>query len=161
MEIPKNTLIRNKGFKKIMKKNPDCAIEQIPESSEITYKKRLNQNLRNRLQTLLSYNEIRLDDVADLLSLLETRIELENISLSEAMIRKEKLDEKFGKYTKRYTTSYDIKVDKKCGFIPYEHMHKLTADERKNLGLPLTEQQKEQKWKKKHLSKYTDMGFIE
>lgn len=157
MKIPNNTMMRNKAIKRIEKKEGGIVpIEPFPDETEHweeQYKKRLNQNLRNRLQTMLSYNEIRLEDVGDFLSLLEERLNVEDMFLETALKTKERLDDEYGSYSKRYTTIAELKTKADCGYLVHEHKHILNDKERKNLGMPLTEGQKEKKWQKKHKKK--------
>lgn len=153
MKIEKNILIRNKAVKKLKKKlNKEYPIYPLDES-EILFKKRVNQNMRNRLQTMLSYDEIRIEDVADFLSLLDERLSLEGMMFDSALEKKEEMDDIYGKYNKRYSTMDEVDIPIDIGFIEYEVKRKLTSEKREKLGMKLTEQQKEKKWKKKHKKK--------
>jgi len=153
MVISKNILVRNKAVKRLKKKDgKEYPIYPLDES-DILYKKRLNQNMRNRLQSMLSYDELRIDEVSDFLSLLEERLSIEDMTLERAIEKKEELDDKYGKYNKRYTTMDDIDISTDIGFIEYMVKQRLTTKTRESVGMPLTEQQKEKKWQKKHKKK--------
>ena len=57
MKIARNILLRNKAKKTLEKKHEGFfPIERLDNGAQSILEKRLNQNLRNRLQTMLSYN---------------------------------------------------------------------------------------------------------
>lgn len=122
MIIPKNVLIRNLVKKPLMK-HANISIKKFSLSgvnSKDMYKKRLNSNLRKRLNSLLSYNTIKDDEVADFLSLLDERLRMEGSDLDEAVNRSRMMDITYGTYSKRYNTQEDtICDDADLGFIEF------------------------------------------
>lgn len=158
MKIARNILLRNKAKKTLEKKHEGFfPIERLDNGAQSILEKRLNQNLRNRLQTMLSYNDIHLEDVADFLSLLEARLKLNDMDIEMASTKMKELDKKYGSYSKGMSTMDELDINDDIGFIPYEHRHIATIDQRKRLGMGLTEQQKEKEYKKKHKKKKKKM----
>lgn len=122
MIIPKNVLIRN-NVKKPLAEHANISIKKFSLSevnSKDMYKKRINSNLRKRLNSLLSCNTIKDDEVADFLSLLDERLRMEGSDLEEAVNNSKLLDTKYGSYSKRYNTKEPVLCeDADLGFIEF------------------------------------------
>lgn len=123
-KIPKNTIVRDNVRKNLRKILPDVCINKFSSSGnnpDWDYKKRLNANLRKRLNSLISQNTIRSNELGEFLGLLEERLMLEGMDLQTGLNEKKALEDTYGKYTKRLNVYTDIYTeDNDCGgFIPY------------------------------------------
>lgn len=129
-----NTLLRNKVGKELKKSNINC-IEKFKLEDDVkrkkAYMRRLNQNIRKRTSAMLSYNSVRAEDVAELLDLIDARLEIQGIDKEEVDVIRKKLNDEYGGYNKRYYTTSDIEVPAKSGFTEYIMNYQINVQEDK------------------------------
>lgn len=125
IRIPKNVILRNKVSKNIQKggeSNPP--ITKMPKGvySEINrLTKRVNSNLRKRLNSMLAYNSISVEEAADFIELFIERLRIDGISMEEVDGKRRELNEKYGNYEKHFNADEVIETEiDDCGFIPFE-----------------------------------------
>lgn len=118
--IPKNTLIRKKVASSL-KENYKPLIKKI-DTDELQgiyhYRRRLNQNIKKRITSLLSETTVNKFELADLLELLNERAIIDGFELSDCEPIRTQLNKEYGNYKDKFTTTeYINEVEK--GFIPY------------------------------------------
>lgn len=140
MIIDKNRLMRNKA-KKILKANGELLAENkviikmdtdIPQG-EYHYRRRLNQNIKDRVASLTRNLNFRLEEVADLLDLLEERLKLDGNSLEDVAPHRAELKRKYGSYSKKYTTTTLLDVESDVMVEIWHNGKKLTDGANKSL----------------------------
>lgn len=118
--IPKNTLIRKKVAKSL-KRDYEPLVKKI-DTDELQggyhYRRRLNQNIKKRLTSLLTETSVSESEMADLLELLNERAIIDGFELSDCEPIRNHLNKEYGDYKDMYTTIEDIDEEEE-GFIPY------------------------------------------
>ena len=130
--IPKNTLLRNK-VKNLIKDEgnyEEMKVEKMnPDVIQGIYhvRRRLNQMIKKRTSSLLTETAVDLKEAGDLLELLEERLIMDGLDLSDALRSKEELKTKYGSYDKFFSTTDHVDSDTK-GFIPFVNRGKAITD---------------------------------
>ena len=131
MHIPKNTLLRDKAKKILRDEGLDLLIEKMedkdPQTFQYRYRRRLNQMIKKRVDSMLKGNVLDITEVADLLDLVETRMLLDGDELKSAMIRRMTLKDEYGLYTKGYTNVADIDSEENFA-VGYTKSGKIITD---------------------------------
>lgn len=132
MYIPKNTLLRDKAKKILSDEGLDLLIEKMenkdPQTFQYRYRRRLNQMIKKRVDSMLKGNILDITEVADLLDLVETRMLLDGNELKSAMIRRMTLKDEYGSYTKGYTNVGDIDSEQNFA-VGYTRSGKIITDQ--------------------------------
>ena len=143
MIVDKNRLLRNKA-KKILKEKGELfgsddmpAIQKmdidIPQG-EYHYRRRLNQNIKDRVNSMCRDLTLNMNEVADLLDLIQERLKLDGHSLEEVEPYRVALHAKYGGYSKKFTTNYLFETDADIMVEISHNGHKITDGANKRLA---------------------------
>lgn len=131
--IPKNTLVRRNVAKHIKKeyddfiKSPVKKIDVDEIQGNYHYRRRLNNNIKKRVTSLLTECTVEIDEMADLLQLLNDRALLDGFDIRDVLSKMSELNEKYGSYSDNYTTTDNVDIEDD-GFIPYRVLgHKISG----------------------------------
>lgn len=129
--IPPNTLLRDKAKSIFKKEGLSTLVKKIDVDEiqgEYHYRRRLNQMIKKRVDSLLKGNIGNIDEAADLMDLINERLMLDGYSLDDVKERATEIHERYGTYSKHYTTQKEGIETESCVFIPYESLGKVITD---------------------------------
>lgn len=142
MIIPKNTLLRSKDAKAITEiPGYEDAVKKYKTKQlddDHSYRKKVNANLRKRLDSLFHGDMINEEEVVDFLSLLEHLLILHNIDIDDMMKKRFYRDHEYGTYSTRRYTTVDIDDERfdDLSFIPYSKTVKMTKKLKEAMEFP-------------------------